>query len=215
VDDKVLKQYSMSEHDGEASEISLHESYSVEIPRSRDSETSSQCSCRYGIPTSRGSEISHKSYGDEKLSDKESKTSHKISKIVVADDKEVKQYSVSEHDVEASEISLHKSFSVETTVSRSRDSDTSSQKSVRDGIPTSRDSKISHKSFRDEKPKHIESKTSIQSYKIEIPMPIKDGETSRQKSSGRGVKTIHRSSENWQKNRGKYELSICRFTKMI
>jgi len=73
----------MSEHDGEASEISPHESYSVEIPRNRDSETRSQNSYTDGILISRDSEISHKSYGDERPKQRKSKSAHKSYRIEI------------------------------------------------------------------------------------------------------------------------------------
>jgi hypothetical protein len=113
-DDKVVNQFTMSQHDGDTSEIVLHESYSVEIPRSIDYVTSSEKSIRDGTPNRRESEISHEIYRYEKPIQTGSICSNEISKIGVANSKGVKQYTTNEHNGEAYEINLHQSHRVES-----------------------------------------------------------------------------------------------------
>jgi hypothetical protein len=73
----------MIERDGEASEINS-ESYSVEIPKTGDSEYGSEKSCLGGIPTSRDSEFSHKHYRDERPKYRDSKSTDKHYRIEIS-----------------------------------------------------------------------------------------------------------------------------------
>jgi hypothetical protein len=66
------------------------------------------------------------------------------------------------------------------------------RKRRRDGIPrSSRDS-----SYRYDKPKNINSNTSQKSYRIEILMPIKDNESSSEKSRNIAIHYSTKGSRN-------------------